>query len=35
MSENYDLVVIGTGGAAFAAGIEGRSRGMRVRLVEH
>ena len=35
MSENYDLVVIGTGGAAFAAGIEGRSRGMRVLLVEH
>jgi len=35
MSENYDLVVIGAGGAAFAAGIEARSRGMRVLLVEH
>jgi mercuric reductase len=35
MSENYDLVVIGTGGAAFAAGIEARSRGKNVLLVEH
>jgi mercuric reductase len=35
MSENYDLVVIGTGGAAFAAGIEARSRGKSVLLVEH
>ncbi|MEX2658307.1 MAG: mercury(II) reductase [Acidimicrobiales bacterium] len=34
MSENYDLVVIGTGGAAFAAGIEARSRGKSVLLVE-
>jgi mercuric reductase len=35
MSENYDLVVIGSGGAAFAAGIEARSRGRSVLLVEH
>ena len=35
MSESYDLVVIGTGGAAFAAGIEARSRGKSVLLVEH
>ena len=35
MSESYDLVVIGTGGAAFAAGIEARSRGRSVLLVEH
>ena len=35
MSESYDLVVIGTGGAAFAAGIEARSRGNSVLLVEH
>lgn len=34
MSENYDLVVIGTGGAAFAAGIEARGRGKSVLLVE-
>jgi pyruvate/2-oxoglutarate dehydrogenase complex dihydrolipoamide dehydrogenase (E3) component len=27
MSEPYDLVVIGTGSAAMAAGIEARSRG--------
>jgi mercuric reductase len=31
----FDLVVIGTGGAAMAAGIEGRSRGKSVLLVEH
>jgi mercuric reductase len=31
----FDLVVIGTGGAAMAAGIEARSRGKRVLLVEH
>jgi mercuric reductase len=36
MSEDtWDLVVIGTGGAAMAAGIEARSRGKRVVLVEH
>jgi mercuric reductase len=35
MTENYDLVVIGTGGAAFAAGIEARSRAKSVLLVEH
>lgn len=35
MSESYDLVVIGTGGAAMAAGIEARSRGKAVLLVEH
>ena len=34
MSE-IDLVVIGTGGAAMAAGIEARTRGKRVLLVEH
>ena len=34
-SEQYDLVVIGTGGAAMAAGIEARSRGASVLLVEH
>ena len=34
MSENYDLIVIGTGGAAFAAGIEARERGKSVLLVE-
>jgi mercuric reductase len=33
--EEYDLVVIGTGGAAMAAGIEARSRGKSVLLVEH
>jgi len=33
--EQYDLIVIGTGGAAFAAGIEARSRGKSVLLVEH
>ncbi len=33
--DQYDLVVIGTGGAAFAAGIEARSRGNSVLLVEH
>ncbi|WP_035937595.1 mercury(II) reductase [Knoellia aerolata] len=31
----WDLVVIGTGGAAMAAGIEARSRGKSVLLVEH
>jgi mercuric reductase len=35
MSEAYDLVVIGTGGAAMAAGIEARSRGRSVLLIEH
>jgi mercuric reductase len=35
MNESWDLVVIGTGGAAFAAGIEARSRGKNVLLVEH
>jgi mercuric reductase len=36
MSEDtWDLVVIGTGGAAMAAGIESRSRGRQVLLVEH
>jgi len=34
VSENYDLIVIGTGGAAFAAGIEARERGKSVLLVE-
>jgi len=31
----YDLIVIGTGGAAMAAGIEARERGKNVLLVEH
>lgn len=31
----FDLVVVGTGGAAMAAGIEARSRGKSVVLVEH
>lgn len=35
MSEAYDLIVVGTGGAAMAAGIEARSRGRSVLLVEH
>jgi mercuric reductase len=35
MGEQYDLVVIGTGGAAMAAGIEARSRGKSVLLIEH
>ncbi len=35
MSGSYDLVVIGTGGAAMAAGIEARSRGKSVLLIEH
>ena len=36
MSEDsWDLVVVGTGGAAMAAGIEARSRGKQVLLVEH
>ena len=34
MTESYDLIVIGTGGAAFAAGIEARERGKSVLLVE-
>ena len=33
--DEYDLIVIGTGGAAMAAGIEARSRGNSVLLVEH
>ncbi|KGN36270.1 mercury(II) reductase [Knoellia subterranea] len=33
--DTWDLVVIGTGGAAMAAGIEARSRGKSVLLVEH
>ena len=33
--DTWDLVVIGTGGAAMAAGIEARSRGRTVLLVEH
>jgi mercuric reductase len=33
--DTWDLVVIGTGGAAMAAGIEARSRGRQVLLVEH
>jgi len=32
---SYDLVVIGTGGAAMAAGIEARRRGASVLLIEH
>jgi len=35
VSETYDLIVIGTGGAAMAAGIEVRDRGKTVLLVEH
>ncbi len=35
MSESYDLIVIGSGGAAMATGIEARSRGKTVLLVEH
>lgn len=34
-SHEWDLIVIGTGGAAMAAGIEARDRGKRVLLVEH
>ena len=34
-NESWDLVVVGTGGAAFAAGIEARGRGRNVLLVEH
>ncbi len=34
-ADAWDLVVIGTGGAAMAAGIEARSRGKDVLLVEH
>jgi len=33
--DEYDLIVVGTGGAAMAAGIEARSRGASVLLVEH
>ena len=33
--DQYDLIVIGTGGAAMAAGIEVRSRAASVLLVEH
>lgn len=33
--DTWDLVVIGSGGAAMAAGIEARSRGKSVLLVEH
>lgn len=33
--DEYDLIVIGTGGAAMAAGIEARSRGRNALLVEH
>lgn len=32
---SWDLVVVGTGGAAMAAGIEAHSRGLQVLLVEH
>ncbi|MDQ3612234.1 MAG: mercury(II) reductase [Actinomycetota bacterium] len=35
MSKAYDLVVIGTGGAAMAAGTEARARGKSVLLLEH
>ncbi|MDQ3383422.1 MAG: FAD-dependent oxidoreductase, partial [Actinomycetota bacterium] len=35
MSEAYDLIVIGSGGAAFAAGIEARARGRSALLIEH
>ncbi len=35
MDTMWDLVVIGSGGAAMAAGIEARSRGRSVLLVEH
>lgn len=34
-SDTWDLIVIGTGGAAMAAGIEARARGKNVLLVEH
>ena len=33
--DEFDLIVIGTGGAAMAAGIEARSRGKSVLLIEH
>ena len=33
--DEFDLIVVGTGGAAMAAGIEARSRGKSVLLVEH
>jgi mercuric reductase len=35
MDATWDLIVIGSGGAAMAAGIEARSRGRSVLLVEH
>ncbi|HEY3547800.1 MAG TPA: mercury(II) reductase [Propionicimonas sp.] len=35
MNSTWDLVVVGSGGAAMAAGIEARSRGKSVLLVEH
>ena len=35
MTDTYDLIVLGTGGAAMAAAIEARSRGRSVLLVEH
>ena len=35
MTDPYDLVVIGTGAAAMAAGIEARDRGASVLLIEH
>lgn len=34
-TDSFDLLVIGTGGAAMAAGIEARKRGRTVQLVEH
>jgi len=34
-NDTWDLIVIGTGGAAMAAGIEARGRGKNVLLVEH
>ena len=34
-NDAWDLIVIGTGGAAMAAGIEARGRGKNVLLVEH
>lgn len=35
IKDTWDLIVIGSGGAAMAAGIEARSRGKSVLLVEH
>lgn len=34
-TDEWDLIVIGTGGAAMAAGIEARTRGKNVLLIEH